>query len=105
MIEACTKVNNKFRSFVITFSVILLLGLGLIVDVAQGDILSVPNDFLFIQDAINEFNTTANQIIDCKRNQSWPNPAVCPPEETCNICDLRWGCTVPNPGYSRRYPI
>ena len=48
-----------------------------------------------IQDALNAFDQTAEEIINCKQRQNWPEPDrnKKPNEETCNICDLRWSCS------------
>ncbi len=56
-----------------------------------------------IKEAINNFDETAREIIQCRLKQEWPLPKNKPREETCTICDLRWGC--PEVNYEIRYPI
>lgn len=58
-----------------------------------------------IQQALNEFDTTAQQIIQFRNSGVWPLPTSLPPEETCDICDIRWNCTVPKKPYKVRMPI
>ncbi len=60
---------------------------------------------LRINQAIESFHQTALQIIRCKNNHSWPNPDPSPREETCTICDVRWGCPASAVRYNLRYPI
>lgn len=45
-----------------------------------------------IQDAINEFDKTAKDIMGCRKSQNWPVPKAKVAEATCTICDLRWSC-------------
>lgn len=54
-----------------------------------------------IQQALNEFNLTANNIISCQNSRNWPNPATTPGQETCDICDIRWNC----PSVAGQYPL
>jgi putative RecB family exonuclease len=58
-----------------------------------------------IHDALAEFNLTANQIIACQANMTWPIPAHDPGKETCDICDIRWNCPKKKGGYPLRLPI
>jgi len=58
-----------------------------------------------IQDALNEFNLTAQQIITCQASRTWPVPAHDPGKETCDICDIRWNCAAKKGVYPRRLPI
>lgn len=56
-----------------------------------------------VKDAMQDFDITAKDIIACKKSQQWPTPSTLPDEETCNICDVRWSCSVVR--YSKRYPV
>ena len=58
-----------------------------------------------IQQALKEFDKTALAIIRCRQVNKWPTPIAAPEKETCDICDVRWNCTVPRPGYTLRLPI
>jgi hypothetical protein len=65
----------------------------------------VPFDPSQVDQALAEFDATADAIMTCQQNSQWPNPAKPPDKETCNICDLRWNCTVPKDPYKQRLPI
>jgi putative RecB family exonuclease len=58
-----------------------------------------------IQQAITQFDVTAQSIIACRVNNTWPLPASGPGKETCDICDIRWNCPVPSTPYQIRMPI
>lgn len=58
-----------------------------------------------VQQALQEFDKTADEIISCQTLRLWPDPATSPGEETCDICDLRWNCKSPSPPYKSRLPI
>lgn len=60
-----------------------------------------------VEKALKEFDTTAADIMKCQSQDAWPDPEKAPDEETCDICDLRWNCSVPNQGkgYKLRMPI
>jgi hypothetical protein len=58
-----------------------------------------------IQDALKEFNITAQQIMSCKASRSWPKPTHDPGTETCDICDIRWNCPSKSAQYPLRLPI
>jgi hypothetical protein len=52
-----------------------------------------------IQEAINEFTKTVNQIERSRCTDKWE--AAAPGDiskQDCNICDLRWNCKTPNAG-------
>ena len=51
------------------------------------------SDSAVIQAALSAFDTTATDIMACKVQQDWPEPASQPDEGTCDVCDLRWSCT------------
>ena len=57
-----------------------------------------------IQQALSEFDMTANDIINCQANNAWPMPAVDPGQGTCDICDIRWNCQAVS-GWKRNYPL
>ena len=50
------------------------------------------SDPAVIQQALNEFDRTATDIMACKARQEWPEPGDQPDEGTCDVCDLRWSC-------------
>jgi len=64
----------------------------------------VPLDPKRIQQAVNVFATTVQQIEQCHASDQWkpPPPKKTPGKETCDICDIRWSC--PSAKYEMRYP-
>jgi PD-(D/E)XK nuclease superfamily len=58
-----------------------------------------------VQQALAQFDATAQSIIACRLNKAWPLPQIVPGKETCDICDIRWNCTAPNTPYQVRLPI
>lgn len=58
-----------------------------------------------IQQAMQNFDQTANDILQCKTQQAWPAPATSPDDATCDICDIRWNCPARQGHYPPRYPI
>lgn len=58
-----------------------------------------------VNQALAEFDLTADEIIACQAQRAWPEPGTAPDKETCDICDLRWNCHVPHPSYKSRLPI
>ena len=58
-----------------------------------------------IQQALTQFDVTAQSIITCRANNTWPVPPAAPGKETCDICDIRWNCPVPSTRYQVRMPI
>ncbi len=58
-----------------------------------------------VQQALNEFDATAQSIISCRATNGWPMPGALPGKETCEICDIRWNCTRPTVSYPARLPI
>lgn len=58
-----------------------------------------------VDKALTEFDATADEIIQCDAQNTWPMPQVAPDKETCDICDLRWNCTTKNGPYKLRMPI
>ena len=55
-----------------------------------------------IQAALQAFDQTAQDIMQCKSQQVWPNPQTLPDDATCDVCDIRWNCSAHPPG---KYPI
>jgi putative RecB family exonuclease len=58
-----------------------------------------------VQQALGAFDVTAQEIIGCRANSTWPLPALNPGKETCDICDIRWNCPSPTTTYQVRLPI
>lgn len=58
-----------------------------------------------VKKALEEFDSTAKEIISCQQNGAWPDPVDRPDEATCDICDIRWNCKVPATAYKLRLPI
>ncbi|MGA8170125.1 MAG: PD-(D/E)XK nuclease family protein [Methylocystis sp.] len=58
-----------------------------------------------VQQALQEFDTTATAIIGCRSSATWGLPAGHPGKETCDICDIRWNCPHPQVSYPARMPI
>lgn len=58
-----------------------------------------------VSQALAQFDSTAQSIISCRANKTWPLPGVAPGKETCDICDIRWNCPLPKPAYQMRLPI
>ena len=57
-----------------------------------------------VQQALQSFSQTVQQIEGCRATRNWPNPGVAPAVATCNACDLRWNCNAAA-GYGRTYPM
>jgi hypothetical protein len=58
-----------------------------------------------VQQALAEFDATAQSIIACRATNGWPLPGAAPGKETCDICDIRWNCTCPAVPYPARLPM
>jgi len=58
-----------------------------------------------VQQALAEFDMTAQSIVGCRATSVWPLPGTPPEKETCDICDIRWSCPVPSTRYQIRMPI
>jgi len=58
-----------------------------------------------IQEALQEFDITTQEITQCKANQQWPAPGTPPDEGTCDVCDIRWNCLTNSGKYSLRFPV
>jgi putative RecB family exonuclease len=57
-----------------------------------------------VQQALQSFGQTVQQIEGCRATRTWPDPAVPPPEKTCSACDLRWNCAAAA-NLGRTYPM
>lgn len=57
-----------------------------------------------IQQAIDDFAQTVQDVEQCHAMDQWqpPSPNRTPCKETCDICDIRWSC--PSVNYQMRYP-
>ncbi len=67
-------------------------------------LLEVNLDPVAVQQALQSFGQTVQQIEWCRASRSWPNPSVAPSLPTCNACDLRWNCNAAV-GFDRNYPM
>lgn len=57
-----------------------------------------------VQQALQSFDQTVQQIEGCRATRNWPSPTVAPTLATCNACDLRWNCTAAF-SFGRTYPM
>jgi putative RecB family exonuclease len=57
-----------------------------------------------VQQALQSFGQTVQQIEGCRATRTWPDPTVPPPEKTCSACDLRWNCAAAA-NLGRTYPM
>jgi putative RecB family exonuclease len=67
-------------------------------------LLEVNLDPVAVQQALNSFGQTVQQIEVCRATRNWPGPAVAPQLSTCNACDLRWKCASAA-AFGRNYPM
>jgi hypothetical protein len=67
-------------------------------------LLEVNLDPASVQQALQSFGQTVQQIEGCRTTRTWPNPPVAPPEKTCSACDLRWNCSAAA-AFGRNYPL
>jgi putative RecB family exonuclease len=67
-------------------------------------LLAVNLDPPSVQQALQSFGQTVQQIETCRAVRSWPDPTVAPALPTCNACDLRWNCNAAA-GFGRPYPM
>lgn len=67
-------------------------------------LLEVSLDPAAVQQALQSFGHTVQEIEGCRATRSWPNPTDPPPEKTCSACDLRWNCAAAS-GFNRSYPL
>ena len=57
-------------------------------------LLEVDLDPAAVQQALQSFGQTVQQIESCRSSRQWPEPAEDPGEATCDACDLRWNCSA-----------
>jgi putative RecB family exonuclease len=59
-----------------------------------------------IDEGLQEFDSTVDEILHYKDRQEWPAPDEhnLPPEETCDVCDIRFDCPAREGSYPLRYP-
>ena len=57
-------------------------------------LLEVDLDPSAVQQALQSFGQTVQQIESCRSSRRWPDPADDPGEATCDACDLRWNCSA-----------
>jgi hypothetical protein len=55
-------------------------------------LLEVNLDPSAVQQALQSFGQTVQQIEGCRTSRNWPDPPLAPALPTCNACDLRWNC-------------
>ena len=70
-------------------------------------LLEVNLDPSAVQQALQSFGQTVQQIESCRSSRQWPDPAEAPSEATCDACDLRWNCSAAakfGRNYSLIYP-
>jgi hypothetical protein len=67
-------------------------------------LLAVNLDPAAVQQALQSFGQTVQQIEACRASRNWPNPSVAPAIETCNACDWRWNCPAAA-GFGRSYQM
>jgi len=67
-------------------------------------LLEVSLDPVAVQQALQSFGQTVQQIEGCRATRTWPDPATPPPDKTCSACDLRWNCTAAA-NLGRAYPM
>jgi hypothetical protein len=67
-------------------------------------LLEVNLDPPAVQQALQSFGQTVQQIETCRASRNWAAPTVAPTIATCNACDLRWNCQAAV-GFGRNYPL
>ena len=67
-------------------------------------LLEVDLDPMAVQQALQSFGQTVQQIEECRENRRWPDPEVPPSQATCTVCDLRWNCAAAVK-FGRKYPL
>lgn len=58
-----------------------------------------------VQQALQSFGQTVQQIELGRSTRQWPDPNDDPGEPTCDACDLRWNCTAAATKFGRNYPL
>ena len=67
-------------------------------------LLEVNLNQIAVQQALQAFDQTVQQIEGCRTSRVWPNPVQPPTLSTCNACDLRWNCNAAS-SFGRPYPL
>ena len=67
-------------------------------------LMEVSLDPAEVQQALQSFGQTVQQIEGCRATRNWPDPTLAPARPTCNACDLRWNCNAAA-GFGRNYPM
>ena len=67
-------------------------------------LLEVDLDPNAVQQALQSFGQTVQQIESSRSSRQWPDPADDPGEATCDACDLRWNCSAAA-GLGRNYSL
>ncbi|MCE7976607.1 MAG: PD-(D/E)XK nuclease family protein [Nitrospira sp. NTP1] len=67
-------------------------------------LLEVDLNPVAVQQALQSFGQTVQQIEACRASRQWPRPAEAPNERTCTACDLRWNCSAAA-GLGRQYQL
>ena len=57
-------------------------------------LLEVDLDPSAVQQALQSFGQTVQQIESGRSSRQWPDPSEDPGEATCDACDLRWNCSA-----------
>ena len=57
-----------------------------------------------VDQALQNFGNTVQEIETCKAQGDWPNPVIPPSPATCDACDLRWNCDAAAK-FGRTYPL
>ena len=72
----------------------------------ENALIEVPLDKQEIRRALQDFTNTVKKIEDCRQKEDWPapEPEHTPENDTCNICDIRWDCSLRKGKYKMRYP-
>ena len=67
-------------------------------------LLEVDLDPPSVQQALQSFGQTVQQIESYRSSRQWPDPTEDPGEATCDACDLRWNCAAAV-NFGREYPL
>lgn len=67
-------------------------------------LLEVSLDAPAVQQALQGFSQTVQQIEVCRATRNWPAPTIAPALATCNACDLRWNCAAAA-AFGRNYQL
>jgi len=64
----------------------------------------IPFDEAKIEQAMETFRRTVNEIQESRDQEDWPTPNEKPSKETCDACDIRWDCPIREDDYPLRTP-